>query len=111
MQTVKAISLLASTLCPGTQAIKIRFTSATRDMTLATSGRILYVDDDDVRHFWSMTLVGTPTTTEAVMQHVVVADDLNSTMVDTSISLRGLCTIDGVERLDEAVPFLLPVYA
>lgn len=111
MQNTRTISYLACRLCPGTQAVKVHFTSTSRDMTLVTAGRILYVDSSGVDNFWTMAIVGTPTTHEAVLQHFVTTGDLTEAMIGTSIALRGLFTWSGVEMLDEPIPFLLSIVA
>ena len=113
----RPVSRLASTLVPGTQELVIRFTSATVDMTGATSGRFIHLDSEGhpavdalgAVIYWDATVSGTPTTREAVLVHAFGADDLTAAMENTDVPMRGLCTVNGVELLDEPLPFLLPV--
>jgi len=109
METLKPASVAWSEVAPGTVPLAITFTSATRDLTLATSGRVFYTNAAGVRVFWAMTVSGTPTARSATMVHMFTTGDLTEAMVTDGLHLHGLCTINGVEYPDMAEPFWLPV--
>jgi hypothetical protein len=86
-------------------------------MTGATSGRVLRLDadfnpiDDGAGGLvsWPLTVSGTPTENEAVLVHAFTTGDLTSADVNHDVPLRALCTVSGVEYLDDAIHFELPV--
>lgn len=111
--TTKAMSLLACTLTPGTAFHEVTFTTAAGglDLSGATAGRVRHVHPVDGITFWPLTLVGTPTSRQAVLRHAMLATDLDATEVDTAVPLRALVTVSGTEYIDGPEPYYMPVVA
>ncbi len=104
------ISILATTLTPGTVLHKVTITSKPGeiDLSLTTSGRVRYVKAG-VETFWPLTVVGTPTSRQAVLVHAMLSTDLDPADVNTSVPLRALYTVSGTEYIDGPDSYYMPV--